>query len=273
MGIFSRLSTLLKANINDLISKAEDPEKILNQLIVDMREQLIDAKKQVATAIADEKRLKKQYEKEQKKAQEWEKKAKMAVRAGRDDLAKEALQRKKEHDELAQEYKGQWEAQKNAADKLRSSLRQLNDKIEEAKRKKSLLIARKKRAEAQKNIQDTMAGLDDTAAFDAFDRMEQKVDQMEAEAEASAELSGEMTGDTLSQKFDDLEEDQGGDEALDALKAKMGVEEGEEEEKADFSFEEEELEEEIAEDEKKQKENKQEETVSAGDRGTWDTEE
>ena len=263
MGIFSRLGTLLKANINDLISKAEDPEKILNQLIIDMREQLIDAKKQVAVAIADEKRLKKQFEKEQKQAQEWEKKAMMAVRAGRDDLAKEALSRKKEHDELSQEYKKQWEAQKNAADKLRSSLRQLNDKIEEAKRKKSLLIARKKRAEAQKNIQDTMAGLDDTAAFDAFDRMEKKVDQMEAEAEASAELAGEMTGDTLSQKFDDLEEDHGSDEALDALKAKMGVSEEAEQEEAEFSFEEEE----------EQQEEEQEETVSAGKRGTWDSEE
>ena len=143
MGMFSRIGTLLKANINDLISKAEDPEKILNQLIVDMREQLIDAKKQVAVAIADEKKLKKQYEKENKQAQEWEKKAMMAVRAGRDDLAKEALQRKKEHSELSSEYKKQWEAQKNAAEKLRSSLRQLNDKIEEAKRKKGLLIARK----------------------------------------------------------------------------------------------------------------------------------
>jgi phage shock protein A len=269
--MLSRIGTLLKANINDLISKAEDPEKILNQLIVDMREQLIDAKKQVAVAIADEKKLKKQYEKENKQAQEWEKKAMMAVRAGRDDLAKEALQRKKEHAELSSEYKKQWEAQKNAAEQLRSSLRQLNDKIEEAKRKKGLLIARKKRAEAQKNIQDTMAGLDDTAAFDAFDRMEDKVDQMEAEAEASSELAGELSGDSLTSKFEELEEDQGSDEALDALKAKMGMEEGAEAEEpeADFSFDEEEMEEEIQVDE--------EETVSAGGgddkkRGSWDEE-
>jgi len=121
-----------------------------------------------------------------------------------------------------------------------------------------VLIARKKRAEAQKNIQDTMSGLNDTAAFDTFDRMEEKVDQMEAEAEASAELSGEMTGDTLESKFDDLEEDHGSDEALSALKAKMGESETAEEEEAEFSFEEEEQQQE------------QEEKVSAGDRGTWD---
>ncbi len=269
MGILSRVGTLLKANINDLISKAEDPEKILNQLIVDMREQLIDAKKEVARAIADEKRLKKKYEKEQKQAQEWEKKAMMAVRAGRDDLGKEALQRKKEHDELAQEYKKQWQAQKEAADKLRNSLRQLNDKIEEAKRKKGVLVARQKRAEAQKRIQDTMSGLDDTAAFDAFDRMEEKVEQQEAEAEASAELSGELTGDTLSSKFDELEEDHGSDEALSALKTKMGVEDeaDEESEEEEFSFED--LEEKA--EKKAEEEIEEEEKVNAGDRGTWDS--
>ena len=130
MGIFGRLGTLLKANINDVISKAEDPEKILNQLILDMKDQLIEAKKQVAVAIADEKRLKKQLDNELHMAREWEKKAMMAVRAGRDDLAKEALRRKGEHDQLASEFQGQWEAQKAAADKLRESLRQLNNKIE-----------------------------------------------------------------------------------------------------------------------------------------------
>ncbi|MFB6262267.1 MAG: PspA/IM30 family protein [Bradymonadaceae bacterium] len=270
MGIFSRIGTLVKANINDLISKAEDPEKILNQLIEDMRDQLISAKKEVAVAIADEKRLKKKYENEQENAQEWEKKAKMAVRAGRDDLAKEALERKKEHDELASEYKQQWQAQKQAAEKLRSSLRQLNDKIEEAKRKKGVLVARKKRAEAQKRIQDTMSGLDDTAAFDKFDEMEEKVEQMEAEAEASSELAGELSGDSLSNEFEELEEEHGSDQALDALKAKMGVEEEVEEEETEFAFEEE-LEKQSATEESEEEE---EETVGAeaDKRGSWDEE-
>lgn len=258
MGIINRISTLIKANINDLISKSEDPEKILNQLILDMKEQLISAKKQVAVAIADEKRLKKQLENEMEKSREWEKKAMMAVRASRDDLAKEALSRKTEHDSLAEEYKGQWEAQKAAADKLRNSLRQLNKKIEEASRKKNLLIARKKRAEAQKTIQSTMSGMNDTSAFDAFDRMEGKITQMEAEAEASAELAGELAGDDLSSQFEELEADHGGDEALAALKAKMGM--TEEAEETQFEFEEEEAEKE------------EEETVSAP-RGTWDADE
>ncbi len=256
MGILNRISTLVRANINDLISKSEDPEKILNQLILDMKEQLIQAKKQVAVAIADEKRLKKQLENEVEKSREWEKKAMMAVRAGRDDLAKEALTRKTEHDSLAEEYQVQWEQQKAAADQLRNSLRQLNKKIEEASRKKNLLIARKKRAEAQKTIQNTMSGMNDTSAFDAFDRMEGKITQMEAEAEASAELAGELAGDDLSAQFQELEADHGGDEALAALKAKMGM--TEEAEETQFEFEEEEEE--------------AEETVSAR-RGTWDSDE
>lgn len=261
MSIFGRIGTLLKANINDLISKAEDPEKILNQLILDMKEQLINAKKQVAVAIADEKRLKKQLDSEVRKSSEWEKKAMMAVRAGRDDLAKEALSRKQEHGELAEEYQGQWEAQKAAADKLRDSLRQLNNKIEEAKRKKNLLIARKKRAEAQQTIQETMSGLNDTSAFDAFDRMSDKIEQMEAEAEASAELAEGFSGDDLSSKFEDLEADHGADEALAALKAKMGVSAEEKEKETEFAFEEEEVEEEAEE----------EVEAKAGGRGTWDS--
>ncbi len=252
MGILNRISTLLRANINDLISRSEDPEKILNQLILDMREQLIQAKKQVAVAIADEKRLKKQLDNEISKSQDWEKKAMMAVRAGRDDLAREALSRKKEHDDLAQEFQGQWEAQKNAADRLRDSLRQLNAKIEEATRKKNLLIARKKRAEAQQTIQQTMSGMSDTSAFDAFDRMQGRIEQMEAEAEASAELAEHMAGDDLSAQFSALEQDHGADEALSALKARMGV--SREAEETQFEFEEEEVEEEVE-----------------ARRGTWDS--
>src|SRR5262245_230454 len=171
MGIFARLGSLLKSNINDLISKAEDPEKMLNQVLLDMQQQLVEAKKQVAVAIADEKRLQKQYESEQEKAKEWERKAMMAVRAGDDGLAKEALVRKQEHENISSQYQAQWMAQKAAVDKLKDALRLLNNKIEEAKRKKNILIARKKRAEAQKTIANTMSGLSDTSAFDTFDRM------------------------------------------------------------------------------------------------------
>ncbi len=223
MGIFSRLATLLKSNINDLISGAEDPAKMLEQIILEMNQQLIEAKKQVAVAIADEKKLQKQFDREAKTAQEWEKKAMMAVRAGDDELAKEALQRKGEHDNLAADFQAQWEKQHAAVTQLKTALRALNHKIEEAKRKKNVLIARQRRAEAMKNIQETMSGLKDGSAFEAFDRMAQKIDQTEAEAEASAELSEEYTGDVLKYKFDKLQATAGADSELLELKKKMGM--------------------------------------------------
>jgi phage shock protein A len=224
MGIFSRLGTLIKSNLNELISRAEDPQKMLNQIVLDMQNQLVEAKKQVAVSIADEKRLRKQLDEQSELGKEWERKAMMAVRAGDDVLAREALRRKQEHDNQVVEFGKQWELQKQAVDKLKDQLRTLNDKIEEAKRKKNILIARQKRAEAQRAIQDTMRGLSDTSAFDTFDRMAQRVDQIEAEAEASVELGGELTGDTLQQKFKALESGGvGADHALSELKAKMGL--------------------------------------------------
>ena len=226
MGIFSRLGTLIKSNLNELISRAEDPQKMLNQIVLDMQNQLVEAKKQVAVSIADEKRLKKQLDEQVELGKEWERKAMMAVRAGDDTLAKEALRRKGEHDNQIGEFSKQWDLQKQAVDKLKDQLRTLNDKIEEAKRKKNILIARQKRAEAQRAIQDTMRGLSDTSAFDSFDRMAQRVDQIEAEAEAATELGGELTGDTLDKKFKALESSGvgvGADHALAELKAKMGL--------------------------------------------------
>ena len=223
MGIFSRLATLIKSNLNDMISKAEDPEKMLNQVITEMTEQLANAKKQVAVSIADSHRLGKTVENEQQQAKEWERKAMMAIRAGNDELAKEALNRKREHDTLATTMGEQWEKQKTAVEQLKNALRALNNKIEEAKRKKNVLIARKKRAEAQKAIHETMAGLKNQSSFETFDRMAQKIDQMEAEADASAEIAEEYSGDQLAHKFDKLENTAGADDDLAALKQKMGL--------------------------------------------------
>lgn len=223
MGFFGRLAQLIKSNLNDLISKSEDPEKMLNQITVDMNQQLIEAKKQVAVAIADEKRLLKQVETETAVAAEWERKAMMAVRAGDENLAKEALLRKKEHDGTAAAFKDQWEKQKHATENLKTALRALNHKIEEAKRKKNVLVARKRRAEAMKSIQETMSGLSDTSAFEAFDRMSEKIDQIEAESEAGSELAEEYSGDVLKHKFSQLEATAGADGALEDLKRKMGL--------------------------------------------------
>ena len=223
MGILDRIRTVLKSNINALISKAEDPEKMLNQLIMDMNEQLLEAKKQVAMAIADEKKLERQALENKAQGADWEKKAMLAVKAGKDDLAKEALVRKQEYDGYAASFQKEYESQHASVEQLKDALRQLQTKIEEASRKKNLLIARAKRAEAQKQIQQTMGSLSGNSSFDTFDRMAQKVDQVEAEAEAMKEL-GEVSADQkLEDKFKELESPEAGaDQLLEDLKAKMG---------------------------------------------------
>lgn len=223
MSIWNRLSLLMKSNVNAAISKAEDPEKVLNQLLVGMREQFIKAKKQVAIAIADEKRLYAKMNQSKTSATEWEKKAMLALSKGDEGLAREALTRQQSETQLHTDWQKQWVAQKQATETLRAQLGQLQKKIDEARRKKDLLIARQKRAEAQKSIQQTMGGLNDNSAFDAFDRMTEKVEQNEAEADAAGELAADLSGDNLEDKFAALEHESGTEDALAALKAKMGL--------------------------------------------------
>ena len=231
MGLFSRLGTLIRSNINELINKAEDPEKMLNQVLVDMKSQLVEAKKQVAVAIADEKRLKKQYQTEAEKAAEWERKAMLAVKAGDDNLAKAALARKTEHDEVAETLRQQWEAQKQSVEQLKLALRGLDAKIEEAKRKRNILVSRQKRAEAQRTINETLSNINSTSAFDTFERMSDRVTQLVAEAAATAEL-GALPEASLDQQFKALEASTGVDDQLAALKSKMALQAAEAERKA-----------------------------------------
>jgi len=222
MGLFGRLGTLIRSNINELINKAEDPEKMLNQVLVDMKQQLVEAKKQVAVAIADEKRIKKQHEQAIAKAKDWEKKAMLAIRAGDENLARAALQRKAEHDEVAVALGEQWEAQKESVDQLKQALRGLDGKIEEAKRKRNILVSRQKRAEAQRTINETLQGINSTSAFDTFERMSDRVTQLEAEAEATSEMGGALMESSLDAQFRALEAGSVDDE-LDALKQKMAL--------------------------------------------------
>jgi len=205
MGLFDRFKRVVKSNLNDMISKAENPEKMLNQLIIDMNEQLIEAKKSVASAIADEKKLERQMNEQLNQAEEWERKAVLALRAEKEDLAKEALVRKQDFEAMATQYKTQWEAQHASVEKLKVALRQLQQKIEEAQRKKNLLVARAKRADAQKKIQQTMGSFSDTSAFEAFDRMAAKVEKIEAEVEAMQEIEGATRQDDLESRFKALE--------------------------------------------------------------------
>lgn len=226
MGIFQKLSMLIRSNINDAIAKAENPEKMLNQILLDMRDQLARAKQEVAVAIADERKLKAQTEEEQKLAADWENRAVLAIREGRDDLAKQALMRQQEHTERAMALAETWQKQQVETERLKESLRQLNDKIEEAKRKKNLLVAKQKRAQAQQRIHETMAGLNDKSAFEAFDRMAEKIEETERRAVATAEVHEALSGDTLEQEFKQLggaSTNESVEWKLLALKEKMGI--------------------------------------------------
>jgi phage shock protein A len=223
MGFFSRLKSLISSNVNHAIDKAEDPEKMLNQLIIEMNQQLIESKKSVALAIADEKKLERETQNQLAQAQDWERKAMMAVEAGKDDLAKEALLRKQEYDNHYREYLKQWQGQKESVDRLKEALRDLQNKIEEAQRKKNLLIARAKRAEAQQKIQSTITSMSgNRTAFEAFDRMSDKIEQLEAHNEAVKEMDSLSDTGNLEKRFAELEQsDSSADKMLLELKAKM----------------------------------------------------
>jgi len=223
MGIFDRLSTMIRSNLNDLISRAENPEKMLNQLIDDMRGNLAKAKQEVAGAIADEKKLQADAEAMRKQAEDWERRAMIAVQEGRDDLAKQALMRYNEALQGAQQLQETWVKHKADTESLKNSLRTLNDKIEEAKRKKNILIARARRAEAQQRIQETMSGMGDKSAFEGFERMTEKIENQERKAIAAAELQEEFQGDKLAKEFEALEYKGSSEQQLLALKQRMGL--------------------------------------------------
>lgn len=147
----------------------------------------------------------------------------LAVREGRDDLAKQALLRQQEHAERAADLEATWRRQAEETERLKESLRQLNDKIEEAKRKRNLLIAKQKRAAAQRRIHETMTGLSDRSAFEAFERVAEKIEESERRALAAAEVTESLSGDTLEKQFAKLERSDNLDQRLLALKEQMGL--------------------------------------------------
>jgi phage shock protein A len=206
MGIFERIRRLFRANMNNALRRAEDPEKMLTQLLDDMNRQLIESKRNVAAAIADEKRLERQVEAQRNNAAEWERKAIVALRAGQEDLARQALIQKQKEDAHAEQMAQQWEKQHAAVENLKTALRGLQQKIDDAQRRKNLLVARAKRAEAQRKIQEIVTGLGDSSAFDAFDEMAQRVDQIEAENEALEQLDNVQQEQDLEAKIAALEQ-------------------------------------------------------------------
>jgi phage shock protein A len=222
MGVLERIAKVIEANINAMISSAEDPERMLEQLMVDMREQYREARRQVTVALADEKRLEAKYRKAKSSADEWQRRAVVALQRGREDLAREALLRKQEYAAAAGEYLTSLEQQSVLVERLKAGLVALDRKIDEASRKKELIIARQKRAEAARTINRAVSAVDDQSAFEAFARVEEKVAQLEATTEAEVEIAALEGTKDLEKEFKELEAGDV-DTELKALKATLGL--------------------------------------------------
>jgi len=206
MGILTRIFNLFRANTSDLLDKAEDPEKMIKQMISDLETQKKKAKEQMTEALALQKRLERDTEKEHQEAKKWEQKAILAVQNEKDDLAKEALTRKNEHLRRALDFEKQLEMHQNNADSLKESYQTMEDKIDEIKRKQGLLSVKQKQAEAQEKIYKTIEGLGDSSGImDTIERAEEKVENLQARAEAYQEISMESDQESLENKFKELE--------------------------------------------------------------------
>ncbi len=216
MGLFDRISRVARANLNDLVSKAEDPEKILEQAVIDMQEDLVQLRQAVASAIASQKRSEQQYNQAQTQSNNWQQKAQLALQKGDENLAREALLRKKTYADTSTTLKAQLDQQVTQVDTLKRSLIALEGKISEAKTKKDMLRARASAAKAQEQLQNTVGNLGTGSAMAAFERMEEKVLQLEARSQAAAELAGA----DLESQFAALESGDV-DLELEAMKAQM----------------------------------------------------
>ena len=217
MPIFEKIRRIFNSNINDLLDRVEDPEKILNQLLEDMQHELKEVKIQVAAAIRDANRFEAQYKENLQNAEKWEKRAIVFIQNSDDVRAKEALRRKRAAAESADGFREQFEAQQQSVSVLKDGLATLEQKIEEAKQKRALLIARQRRAEAERTIHQTVSGISDSSALNAFDRIQDKV----LDAEAEAEALSEMRQPSLADEFDELDKKDEIDDELAKLKARL----------------------------------------------------
>ena len=216
MAVLERVATLVRANLNDLIDRAEDPEKMIKQVILDMENQMLQVKTQVAISMADQHLLQKKLKEQEDKSAEWMRKAELAVAKGQDDLARSALERYQSFVKLAEGYTRQAADQRLQVDTLRNALDKLDQKLGEARAKSDLLIAQHCRARALNTASDAQLAIGDRSNVASFDRMRQKVMRSEAVSQAKAEL----VADDVDRRFDVLEKDDEIGRLLGELKAR-----------------------------------------------------
>ena len=220
MALLERVSTLLRANLNDLIDQAEDPEKLIKQIILDMQNQLMQVKTQVAIAIADQHLLEKKQNENEDKVTEWQRKAELAVGKKQDDLARGAIERSLNYKQMAEGFTQQVADQRVQVENLKSALNKLEQKLTEAQNRSDILIAKSRRSRAIGKAADAHMKLDGQNHAVGFDRMKQKVMRHEAVSMAKAEIAG---ADSLDDKFAQLEKEDEVERLLLELKTKHGL--------------------------------------------------
>jgi phage shock protein A len=219
MAILDRISRLVRANINDLIDQAEDPEKMIDQIIRDMQSSITTARAQVASMIAQEKELEADLDESDQLVNEWDAKARRAVEAGKDDLAREALRRKHDAQENASLYREQHTTQQHTVEKLKQQLQLLESKYQATLSQRDTLIARQRRAVAQQKVADRVTSLSPLDPSSELDRMERKIRSTEARAAATIE----MEDTSIDAQFRELDYDTDIEQELEALKAESGT--------------------------------------------------
>ena len=221
MALMERVSTLIRANLNDLIDKAENPEKMIKQVILDMENQLLQVKTQVAIAIADEHLLEKKQKEIEDKIAEWTRKAELAVTKNQDDLARAAIERSLHYKQLTSSFAQQVTDQKLQVETLKNALNKLTQKLEEARSKSDVLIAQNRRARTLTKAADAHASMGDPNHQATFDRMKQKVHRNEAIGQAKSSLITEE--EHIEDRFAQLEKEDEINRILHELKSKKGA--------------------------------------------------
>jgi len=219
MGLLERVGTLMRANLNDMIDRAEDPEKMIKQVILDMENQYLQVKTQVAVSIADQHMLEKKLRENEEAGKDWMRKAEIAVDKTQDDLARAALDRYQTSQRLAQSFREQVDDQKVQVEALKGALQKLESKLEEAKSKRDLLLARHRRSIALGKAARAQTVLGDQSKSATFDRLKDRVYHTEAVASAEVELLTDDVGERLTR----LDRDAEVERLLADMKARRGL--------------------------------------------------
>ena len=219
MAIFERISDLVKSNINDLIDKAENPEKMIKQIIIDMEAQLKKVTQSLGVAMGSFNQVKKQLADSQAASSEWEAKARTCLQSGKEDLAKQALEKKVNQDKLTEQYKEMASSMEGQVNEIKSQIDLLKQKLEEARSKQAMLVARSQMADAKQKMSKTLGNMDSKSAFAKMDKMEQKIEAKEAQASAFSEVSG--VDESQNDPFAQMDRDNSVNSALEKLKQEL----------------------------------------------------